>query len=79
VFDECPYKRGYDLKIGAANKIWDSANLGLAKYDKFRHGLVFFGGLEGIEGIIEGDESIGMRANDLTSLFDFYLDDPLIE
>lgn len=75
VFDEGPYQ-GYDLKLGVANKIWDPSNISLAKFDGFKHSLIFFGGLEGIEGIVEGDETTQLRADKFTSLFDFYLDDP---
>ena len=79
VFDESPYKKGYDLKLGVANKIWDPSNLNLAKFDGFKHGLIFFSGLEGIKGLIEADETLSLNANNFYTLFDFYLDDPQIE
>ena len=67
------------MKLGVANKIWDPANLNLAKFDGFKHGLVLFSGLEGIQGLVEGDETGTMLSKEFSSLFDFYLDDPLIE
>lgn len=56
IFDECPHESGYDLKIGISEKgdIADFANF--STFSNFKHALVIFGGLEGIEGILEQDE-----------------------
>ena len=53
--DECPYEEGtYDLKIGVSDKGEFADYLDLsANHSGFKHALVFFGGLEGIDGIIE--------------------------
>ena len=56
VFDECPYEGGYDIKLGTSDK---GKIIDFEKFEEFagfKHGLVFFGGLEGIEGLIELDE-----------------------
>ena len=39
----------------------------------FKHALVFFGGLEGIEGIIEQEEESTLKVKEIESLFDMYL------
>lgn len=39
----------------------------------FKHGIVFYGGLEGIEGIIEQDETSELKVEEIRSLFDMYL------
>jgi len=76
VFDECPYEGGYDLKIGCStNRTFDPTTLGLEKHSNFKHALVMFGGLESIEGIVENDESTGMKASECGRLFDIYMDD----
>jgi methyltransferase len=53
VFDECPYEGGYDIKLGTSDKgrIIDFESF--SDFKDFKHALIFFGGLEGIEGIIE--------------------------
>ena len=63
IFDECPYKTAarpkdcYDLKLAISNdKSAHSINsemIDFEQYSGFRHALVFFGGIEGIEGIVE--------------------------
>ena len=73
VFDECPYEGGYDLKLGTSDKgkIIDFERF--EEFKDFKHGLVFFGGLEGIEGMIEMDEHIEMQPQEVHKLFDMYL------
>ncbi len=60
IFEECPYrtvarpKDGYDLKLAISNDT-GSQNAEMIDFDQysgFRHALVFFGGIEGIEGIV---------------------------
>ena len=64
IFEECPYmtaarpKDCYDLKLAISNdkSTPNSEMIDFYQYSGFRHALVFFGGLEGIEGIVEQDE-----------------------
>jgi predicted SPOUT superfamily RNA methylase MTH1 len=44
-----------------------------AKHEGFKHALVFFGGLEGIEGLLENEENSKLTAEDVDKLFDYYL------
>lgn len=44
------------------------------KYNDFKHGLIFFGGLSGIEGVIEElDENTNYKAKDVRKIFDLYV------
>ena len=52
VFEQQPYE--YDLKLAISNEKGEIADfMDFSKHDSFKHALVFFGGLEGIEDIIE--------------------------
>ena len=53
VFDECPHEGGYDCRLGTSDKgkIIDFEDF--ENFKGFKHALVFFGGLEGIEGMVE--------------------------
>jgi predicted SPOUT superfamily RNA methylase MTH1 len=62
----------YDLKIGTSDKGVMLENATFTKFEGFKHALVYFGGLEGIEGIIE-EEAGSLRPEDAESLFDLYL------
>jgi len=42
-------------------------------YAGFKHGLVFFGGLEGIEGVVDHDEYSRITPDETKKLFDVYL------
>ncbi len=78
--DECPLDSGsYDLKIGVSDKgeVADYLDLG-QKHSGFKHALVFFGGLEGIDGIIEQDERTKLTTQAIKDSFN-YLVRPLGE
>ena len=53
ITDECPFNEQYDLKIGISDTGNPAEFADYRPYRDFRHALVFFGGLEGIEGILE--------------------------
>ncbi|XP_054805825.1 LOW QUALITY PROTEIN: uncharacterized protein LOC129308612 [Prosopis cineraria] len=70
VFKDCKYKGGYDHIIGTSEhgQIIKSSDL---KIPSFRHLLIAFGGLAGLEECIEEDDALkGENANDV---FDTYL------
>lgn len=61
IFEECPYggsQGGYDLKLAISNdkQTQPAEMVDFEEYQGFKHALVFFGGIEGIEGIVESDE-----------------------
>lgn len=70
VFNECPYKGGYDYLIGTSEhgQIINSSELSLPI---FRHLLIAFGGLAGLEESIEEDSSL--KGKIVREVFDSYL------
>lgn len=68
VFTQCPYKDGYDVTIGTSERGTAIKDLQLAS---FRHMLIVFGGLGGLEASLESDESLLQSEPGL--LFDHYL------
>lgn len=82
IFDECPYKTAarpkdtYDLKLAISNdkNKPNAENIDFYEYSGFRHALIFFGGIEGIEGIVEQDERSKInQAEEVRGMFDQYL------
>ncbi|KAL7752146.1 hypothetical protein RI367_002189 [Sorochytrium milnesiophthora] len=69
VFDACPFKDGYDLKIGTSTQGADLA-VEASSLPAFSHMLVVFGGPAGIEAAVEADQSITVAAEDARTLFD---------
>ncbi|XP_059311849.1 uncharacterized protein LOC132063359 [Lycium ferocissimum] len=70
VFKNCPYKEGYDHLIGTSEHgvVMKSSDLTLPS---FRHLLIAFGGLAGLEECIEEDNNLkGKKAKEI---FDIYL------
>ena len=74
VFEECPFSDdGYDLKIGTSergNKSIEDKSFGLPK---FRHSLLVFGGVAGIEECVDADESMKIPGSSSSKLFDLWL------
>lgn len=68
VFTECPYKDGYDLTIGTSEKGNNSDHVTLSP---FKHMLVVFGGLQGLEASVDTDENLSVTEPSV--LFDLYL------
>lgn len=69
VFSECPFREGYDLKLGTSEKGTDSKLLKKAR--SFNHLLIVFGGVEGLEYALENDESL--MESEVSALFDHYV------
>jgi predicted SPOUT superfamily RNA methylase MTH1 len=67
VFTQSPYEEGYDLLIGTSEKGEPIPN----KLPDFKHVLITFGGLQGLELGLESDESLDVE--DPALLFDLYL------
>ncbi|KAF5893837.1 putative methyltransferase C9orf114 [Clarias magur] len=68
VMTECPFKDGYDLTIGTSEKGSDTDD---ATLPSFRHLLVVFGGLQGLEASVDTDPNLDVT--DPSVLFDLYL------
>ncbi|XP_035040719.1 putative methyltransferase C9orf114 homolog [Hippoglossus stenolepis] len=68
VFTESPYKEGYDLTIGTSEK---GSDMDQTTLSPFKHLLVVFGGLQGLEASLDADQDL--EVNDPSVLFDIYL------
>ncbi|KAM9735218.1 putative methyltransferase C9orf114 homolog [Menidia menidia] len=68
VFTESPYKDGYDLTVGTSEK---GSSLDNAAVTPFKHLLVVFGGLHGLEASVDADQNL--EVTDPSVLFDLYL------
>ncbi|KAM6984649.1 putative methyltransferase C9orf114 homolog [Aplochiton taeniatus] len=68
VFTESPYEEGYDLTIGTSDK---GSNIDQTTLFPFRHLLVVFGGLQGLEASVDTDPEL--EVTDPSVLFDLYL------
>ncbi|KAJ8286866.1 hypothetical protein GJAV_G00044240 [Gymnothorax javanicus] len=68
VFTECPYKDGYDLTIGTSER---GSNIDCLTLSPFKHMLVVFGGLQGLEASVDSDQNLDVT--DPSVLFDLYL------
>ncbi|KAL9317401.1 hypothetical protein ACSQ67_013918 [Phaseolus vulgaris] len=73
VFKDCAYKGGYDFIVGTSEHgvVIKSSDLELPS---FRHLLIAFGGLSGLEESIEEDDNLkNMQAHDTEHIFNLYL------
>ncbi|KAJ8339156.1 hypothetical protein SKAU_G00359420 [Synaphobranchus kaupii] len=68
VFTECPHKEGYDLTIGTSER---GNNIDCVTLSPFKHMLVVFGGLQGLEASVDTDQDLDVT--DPSVLFDLYL------
>ncbi|XP_029024530.2 kynurenine--oxoglutarate transaminase 3 [Betta splendens] len=68
VFTESPYKEGYDLTIGTSER---GSNVDQSVLSPFKHLLVVFGGLQGLEASVDTDQNLDV--SDPSVLFDLYL------
>ncbi|KAE8706197.1 OB-fold-like, putative isoform 2 [Hibiscus syriacus] len=70
VFSDCPYKGGYDHLIGTSEHglVVNSSQLNLPN---FRHLLIAFGGLAGLEKCV--DEDYKLKEKNVRDIFDLYL------
>jgi len=70
IFTECPYKEGYDLTIGTSER---GDNIDETEISSnFKHCIVVFGGLKGLEAALEVDERYS-NVDDPRKLFNYYL------
>ncbi|KAK7813607.1 hypothetical protein U0070_000657 [Myodes glareolus] len=68
VFAEAPFQDGYDLTIGTSER---GSNVASAQLPSFRHALVVFGGLQGLEAGVDADPNL--EVSEPSVLFDFYV------
>ncbi|XP_059213496.1 putative methyltransferase C9orf114 homolog [Centropristis striata] len=68
VFTESPFEEGYDLTIGTSER---GSNIDQTTLSPFKHLLVVFGGLQGLEASVDTDQNL--EVTDPGVLFDLYL------
>lgn len=73
-FSESPYEKGYDWILGVGDNGEEVNDEAFTDFQDIKHAVIFFGGLDGIEGLIEGDESVKYRPEEAHKLFHKYLD-----
>ena len=73
IFNQSIYGEKYDLIIGTSDKGDDYRKVDFNCKKQFKHCLIVFGGIQGIEGMIEDDEREKKRGEDVKHFFDFYL------
>jgi len=74
VFTKSPYKGGYDLTVGTSERGTSVDNCILRKEEnqKFKHLLIVFGGVKGLEVALKQDQDLS-EIDDPSILFDVYL------
>ena len=74
IFNNSIYKEGYDFIIGTSDKGENYRTANFAKKKDFKHCLIIFGGISGIEGMMIDDEhnQINSKEN-IEKNFDLYL------
>ncbi|PIO38678.1 hypothetical protein AB205_0035890 [Aquarana catesbeiana] len=68
VFTECPFKDGYDLTVGTSER---GTNVEAVTLPAFRHALVVFGGVQGLEASVDSDQNLDIEEPSV--LFNYYL------
>lgn len=71
VFTKAPYQEGYDLTIGTSDKGDSIKDCAASEFHGFKHILIVFGGLEGLEAALENDDNLNI--DNVSLLFDKYL------
>ncbi|KAG9302914.1 hypothetical protein G9A89_022331 [Geosiphon pyriformis] len=72
VFTECPYTDGYDVSIGTSER-GQPIDLVIEEIPEFRHLLIVFGGLGGLELAIDADEDLKCGGDEADALFDLWV------
>ena len=71
VWSECPYDSGYDLSVGTSQN--GEAMGAEFTLPSFQHLLIVFGGVEGLEPVVEADAELSEIDVEAGALFDTYL------
>ena len=74
MFTKSPFKGGYDITIGTSERgeNVDECDLKKVSSDKFKHILIVFGGVKGLEVAVQNDQEL-KEVKDPSTLFDVYL------
>ena len=70
----CPFAgKSYDLLIGTSDKGERYDAVEFKEVSTYNHAMIMFGGLPGIEGMIEGDDKIKISPTQAATLFKYYV------
>ena len=73
IFKDSIYEEGYDFVIGTSDKGENYKKANFYKKKDFKHCLIIFGGISGIEGMMIDDEHNNINSNNISKSFDLYL------
>lgn len=73
VWTESPFPGGYDLKVGTSERGDVSVDDADFSLPQFRHALIVFGGVAGIEECVDADETVPVSGEDSRTLFDMWV------
>ena len=73
IFNNSIYDEGYDFVIGTSDKGENYKNAEKKKKKDFKHCLIIFGGISGIEGMMNDDEHNNINSKNIAENFDLYL------
>ena len=73
IFNDSIYEEGYDFIIGTSDKGENYRTADFSKKKRFKHCLIIFGGIFGIEGMMNDDEHNNINSTDISKNFDLYL------
>ena len=73
IFKDSIYDEGYDFIIGTSDKGENYRNANFSKKKDFKHCLIIFGGISGIEGMMIDDEHNKINSKNISKNFDLYL------
>ena len=73
IFNNSIYDEGYDFVIGTSDKGENYKNADYSKKKDFKHCLIIFGGISGIEGLMNDDEHNSINSSNIAKNFDLYL------
>ena len=73
IFNDSIYDEGYNFIIGTSDKGENYRTANFSKKKDFKHCLIIFGGISGIEGMMIDDEHNNINSTNISKNFDLYL------
>ena len=70
VLNNCPFEGGYDLKVGTSERGERNIDDSNFSIPSFKHAIIVFGGVAGIEESVDADESLRLPGSESRKLFD---------
>ncbi|CAM9482754.1 unnamed protein product, partial [Choristocarpus tenellus] len=73
VLSGCPFKGGYDYTVGTSERGDVSVDCKDFTLPKYKHLLIVFGGVQGIEATVDADETLDLPGSEASALFDAWV------